>query len=52
VANSGIEIRKIDLVDNYADPFMKALTSGDHHDFYVFCYCTLCSICFNLFATT
>ena len=34
VANSVIEIRKIDSADNYADPFTKALTSGDHHDFF------------------
>jgi len=34
VANSAIEIRKIDTADNYADPFTKALTSGDHHDFF------------------
>jgi len=34
VANSVAEIRKIDSTDNYADPFTKALTSGDHHDFF------------------
>jgi hypothetical protein len=34
VANLVIEIRKIDSTDNYADPFTKALTSGDHHDFF------------------
>jgi hypothetical protein len=34
VANDVIEIRKIDSADNYADPFTKALNSGDHHDFF------------------
>ena len=34
VANNVIEIRKIDLADNYADPFTKALTSNRHHDFF------------------
>jgi hypothetical protein len=35
VANSVIEIRKIDSADNYAeDPFTKALTSNEHHGFF------------------
>jgi hypothetical protein len=34
VANSVIEIRKIDSADNYADPFTKALNSIDHHAFF------------------
>jgi Reverse transcriptase (RNA-dependent DNA polymerase) len=33
MANSVVEIRKIDSTDNYADPFTKALNSGNHHDF-------------------
>jgi hypothetical protein len=33
IANSVVKIRKIDLTGNYADPFTKALNSGDHHDF-------------------
>jgi len=34
VANNVIEIRKIDSVDNYADPFTKALASTGHCDFF------------------
>jgi hypothetical protein len=34
VANSVIEIRKIDSADNYADPFTKALASNEHHGFF------------------
>ena len=34
VANDVIEIRKIDSADNFADPFTKALTSNEHHDFF------------------
>jgi hypothetical protein len=34
VANSVIEIRKIDSADNYADPFTKALMSNEHHGFF------------------
>jgi hypothetical protein len=34
VANSVIEIRKIDSADNYADPFTKALRSNEHHGFF------------------
>ena len=34
VANDVCEIRKIDSADNFADPFTKALTSNDHHDFF------------------
>ena len=34
VANDVIEIHKIDLADNYADPFTKVLTSTGHHDFF------------------
>jgi hypothetical protein len=40
VANSVIEIRKIDSADNYADPFTKALTSNEHHGFF---YEVLCN---------
>jgi hypothetical protein len=34
VANSVMEIQKIDSADNCADPFMKALTSNEHHGFF------------------
>jgi hypothetical protein len=34
VANDVVQINKIDSVDNFADPFTKALNSGDHHDFF------------------
>jgi hypothetical protein len=34
VANSVMEIRKIDSADNYADPFTKALTSNEHDGFF------------------
>ncbi len=34
VANEVVEIRKNDSVDNYADPFTKALNSTDFHNFY------------------
>jgi hypothetical protein len=34
VANSVMEIRKIDSADNYANPFMKALMSNKHHGFF------------------
>jgi hypothetical protein len=34
VANDVCEIRKIDSADNFADPFTKALTSNEHHDFF------------------
>ena len=40
VANDVCEIRKIDSADNFADPFTKALTSNDHHDFF---YEVLCN---------
>jgi hypothetical protein len=40
VANSVIEIQKINSADNYADPFMKALMSNEHHGFF---YQVMCS---------
>jgi hypothetical protein len=33
-ANNVTEVRKIDSMDNYADPFTKALNSHGHHDFF------------------
>jgi hypothetical protein len=34
VANDVVEIRKIDSIDNYADPFTKALNSTEFHNFF------------------
>ena len=34
VANHVIEIRKIELAENYADPFTKALNSSEHGGFF------------------
>jgi hypothetical protein len=37
VATDVVEIRKIDSVDNFADPFTKSMVSNDFHGFYHEC---------------
>jgi hypothetical protein len=34
VANDVVEIKKIDSIDNYADPFTKGLGSTEFHNFF------------------